>query len=91
MQPHYYRPSKNLSKTTRQAVKVSQECCDNSLSSDNSNVKITKQAHAFKGDPCSYSVEFLDSFNPKLQLKDAESAIKNKFKQYLLNQEDLNM
>ena len=41
------------------------------------NVKITKGLHAFKGSASSYNFEILNSFNPKLQLKDAESAIKN--------------
>ena len=41
------------------------------------NVKITKGLHAFKGNASSYNFEILNSFNPKLQLKDAESAIKN--------------
>ena len=43
------------------------------------NVKITKWAHAFKGYSSSYKVEFLNSFNPELQLNDTESAIRNKF------------
>ena len=47
------------------------------------NVKITKRAHAFKGYASSYNVEILNSFNPKLQLKDIESAIKNKLKKSL--------
>ena len=38
--------------------------------------KITKQAHAFKGYASYYSVDILNSFNPELQLKDTESAIK---------------
>ena len=42
------------------------------------NVKITKQAHAFKGFASSYNAEVLNSFNPELQLKDTESAIKGK-------------
>ena len=41
-------------------------------------VKITKQSRAFKGYASSYNVEILNSFNPELQLKDTESAIKNK-------------
>ena len=41
------------------------------------NVKITKQAHAFNGYVSSY-VEILNSFNPELQLKATESAIKSK-------------
>ena len=42
------------------------------------NVKITKQAHAFKGFASNYNVEILNSFNPELQLIDTESAIKSK-------------
>ena len=47
------------------------------------NVKITKQTHAFRGYASSDSVEILNSFNPELQLKDNESAIKNKLKNML--------
>ena len=39
------------------------------------NVKITKRAHFFKGYASSCNVEDLNSFNPKVQLKDTESAI----------------
>ena len=46
------------------------------------NVKI-KQAHAFKGYASSYNAEILNSFNPELQLNDAEFAIKNKLKKLL--------
>ena len=42
------------------------------------NVKITKREHAFKGYASTYNVEILNSFNPELQLKDTESAIKSK-------------
>ena len=42
------------------------------------NVKITKRWHTFKGFPSSFNVEILNSFNPELQLKDTESAIKSK-------------
>ena len=42
------------------------------------NVKITKWAHTFKDYASIYSVKILNSFNPKLQLKDLESAIKRK-------------
>ena len=42
------------------------------------NVKIRKQAHAFKGFGSSYNVEILNSFNPELQLKDTESSVKSK-------------
>ena len=42
------------------------------------NVKTTKSAHAFKNYTNSYNFEVLNSFNPELQLKDTQSAIKNK-------------
>ena len=35
-----------------------------------SNVKITKQVHAFKDYTSFYNVEILNSLNPELQLKD---------------------
>ena len=41
------------------------------------NVKITKRAYAFKGCASTYNVEILNFFNPELQLKDTESAIKS--------------
>ena len=40
-------------------------------------MKITKLEHAFKGYASTYNDEILNSFNPKLQLKDTESAIKS--------------
>ena len=42
------------------------------------NIKLTKQAHAFKGYASSLSVEILNSFNLERQPKDTESVIKNK-------------
>ena len=44
------------------------------------NVKITKRAHAFKCHSSTCNVEILNSFNPELQPKDTESAVKNKLK-----------
>ena len=44
-------------------------------------MKITKQAHAFKGYGNTYKVEILNSFNP--ELKDIESAAKNKLEKLL--------
>ena len=41
------------------------------------NAKI-KSSHAYKGYASIYNVEFLNSFNPELQLKDTESAVRNK-------------
>ena len=40
------------------------------------NVKVTKRKNAFKGYASTYIVETSNSFNPELQLKDVESAIK---------------
>ena len=34
------------------------------------NIKIMKQAHAFKGYASSYNVEIFNSFDPELQIKD---------------------
>ena len=48
-------------------------------------MNITKQAHAFNGYASSYNVETSSSFNPELQLKDTECAIKNKLKHYWLD------
>ena len=42
------------------------------------NVKTTNRAHAFKGYASTCNVEIWNSFNPELQLKDTESAIKSK-------------
>ena len=42
------------------------------------NVTIIKRANAFKGYASSSNVEILNSFNPELQLKDTESAIKRR-------------
>ena len=41
---------------------------------------MTKQEHTFKGYASTYKVEILNSFNPELQLKDTELAIKSKLK-----------
>ena len=40
-------------------------------------MKITKREHAFKGYASTYKDEILTFFNPGLQLKDTESAIKS--------------
>ena len=42
------------------------------------NIKITKREHAFKGYASTYNIEIVNYFNPELQLKDTETAIKNK-------------
>ena len=79
----------SLFKTIRQAEKVCQVGSTGSLYSDlkkiekflnEKNVKITKWTHAFKGYASSYNVEISNSFNPVIQLKDTESAIKNQIK-----------
>ena len=46
-------------------------------------VKILKQEHAFKYFASTYNVEFLNSFNTELQLKDTEYAIKSKLIEFL--------
>ena len=48
------------------------------------NVKITKQAHAFKRFPSSYNVETLNFFNPELELINTESEIKSKLIELLI-------
>ena len=78
------KTSHKLSKTIRQAEKVSSNSSlysqtqkiENFL--NKKNIKITKREHAFKGYASTYNVEILNSFNPKLQLRDTESAIKSK-------------
>ena len=42
------------------------------------NVKTTKQSHAYRSYASTYNAEILNSFNPGLQPKDAESEIENK-------------
>ena len=42
------------------------------------NIKITKRENAFNSYASTYKIEILNSFNPELQLKDTESAIKSK-------------
>ena len=48
------------------------------------SIKIKKGEHAFKEYASTYNVEILNSFNPELQLKDTESAIKNKLIELLI-------
>ena len=45
--------------------------------------QITEQAHAFKGYSKTYNIYILNSFNLEQQLKDTESAIKDKLKKLL--------
>ena len=47
------------------------------------NIKIAKREQTFKVYASIYNVEILDSFNPGLQLKDTESAIKSKHTELL--------
>ena len=44
-----------------------------------------KEVHAFNCYASSYNLQALNSFNPELQLKDTEYAIKNKLKRFSLN------
>ena len=46
-------------------------------------MKITKRSHAYRGYASTYNVEILISFNPELQPKDTESAIKRKLINFL--------
>ena len=74
--------------TPIQAEKVFQVDSNSSLQKSENilnekNVKITKPGHAFKCFSSSYNVEILDYFNHELQLKDTESAFKNKLKKLL--------
>ena len=46
-------------------------------------IKTTKREHASKGFASTYNVDILNSFNPELQLRDTESAVKNKLKKLL--------
>ena len=83
------KTSRKLSKTIRQAEKLSS---NSSLHSDTKkrenflnkkNIKIRKREHTFKGYASTYNDEIIKSFNPELQIKDTESAIKSKLKELL--------
>ena len=83
------KTSQKLSKTTRQAERLS---FNSSLYSNTEkekkfwtkkNTKITKQEQAFKGYTSTYNVEILNSFNPELQGKDTKSVIKSKLTELL--------
>ena len=72
----HLQTSHKLFKTIRNGEKVDS---NSSLYSDTKtsekalngkNIKITKQAHAFRGYASSCGVEILKSFNPELQVKD---------------------
>ena len=86
------KTSHKLSKTVRQGEKSSQVVGPGKnsfipLYSDTKkngkflvekNGKITKEFYAYKGYASSYNVNILNSFNTELQLKDTESAVRNK-------------
>ena len=58
--------------------------CENVLTKKGyENVKLTKLLRANKGYANISSVDILTSFNPELELKNTESAIKNKLKDLL--------
>ena len=68
--------SQKLHKAIRQAENVSQVSGAGKNCLDEKTAKITKQYHTYKGYASTYSVEIFNSFNPELQHKDTESAIK---------------
>ena len=47
------------------------------------NAKVTKRSHVYRGHASICNIVILNSFNPELQLKDNESAIRNKLKDLL--------
>ena len=53
------------------------------------NAKLRKQCHSYKCCGSTYQVEILNSFNTELQLKNSESAIRNKLKDLLIELEVL--
>ena len=53
-------------------------------------MRITKREHTFKGFASTYNIESLNYFNPELQIKDTEYAIKNKLKKLLSQLRDIN-
>ena len=78
--------SHKLSKTIRRTKFVSQvgagKISNNPLyseatKSEKKNAKITNQSHS-TGHASTYSIKILNSFNPEIQLKDPEYAIRNK-------------
>ena len=90
LHPSYFNSTPRISfhDTPMQAEKVFQVDSNSSLQKgenilNEKNVKITKPGHAFKCFSSSYNVEILDYFNHELQLKDTESAFKNKLKKLL--------
>ena len=55
------------------------------------NVKITKHEHAFKSHAITYNVGILFFFNPELELKDTEYAIKSVLIELLTQLKVLNL
>ena len=65
--------------TVNELIDIIFEIIINNFFERKKNVKITKRPHAFKVYASSYyNVDILNSFNPELQLKNTESATKNK-------------
>ena len=103
----YYRTSRNykLSKTIKQAKKLSLVvgASKNSASwlysdttkrekyLDPKNAKRTKRSNDYKGYASPYNADIFNSFNPELQLKDTESAIRNKLKDLLAESRDFKL
>ena len=50
-----------------------------------------KRSHVYKGYENTYNVEIMNSFNPELQLKDTESAVRNLLKDLLTELRDFNL
>ena len=53
-------------------------------------VNMIKGSHAYKGYVSIYNIDILNSFNPELRLKDAESTIRGKQKDLLTKLKGLN-
>ena len=51
---------------------------------DKNNTKVMKRSYAYKAYASSYNINILNSFNPKLQLKDTESAIKKETNRFIV-------
>ena len=89
------KTSGKLSKTLKQAKKIgSGKKFESPLyreTKKSENLLNEKNlSHTYRGYLSIYKAEIFYSFNPELQLKDTESAIKNKLKIYCLNSEGLN-
>ena len=51
---------------------------------DKNNTKVMKRSYAYKAYASSYNINILNSFNPKLQLKDTEPAIKKETSRFIV-------